>query len=44
MIVTVMQRYELKYLLSGEQTEYLREKLKGHMEVDQYGKSSIASL
>ena len=44
MAVTVMQRYELKYLLSGEQTEYLREKLKGHMEVDQYGKSSIASL
>ena len=44
MAVTVMQRYELKYLLSGEQTDFLREKLKGHMEVDQYGKSSIASL
>ncbi len=44
MIVTVMKRYELKYLLSAEQTEFLRERLKGHMEVDQYGKSSIASL
>ncbi len=39
-----MKRYELKYLLSAEQTEFLRERLKGHMEVDQYGKSSIASL
>lgn len=44
MAITVMKRYELKYLLSGEQTSYLRERLKGHMEVDQYGKTSIASL
>ena len=39
-----MKRYELKYLLTGEQTAYLRERLKGHMEVDEYGKTSIASL
>ena len=39
-----MKRYELKYLLSGEQTEYLRERLAGRMEVDQYGKTPIASL
>lgn len=39
-----MKRYELKYLLSGEQTDYLRECLKGHMEIDSYGKTSIASL
>ena len=44
MAITVMKRYELKYLLSHAQTEYLRERLKGHMEVDQYGKTSIASL
>ncbi|MBQ6183274.1 MAG: polyphosphate polymerase domain-containing protein [Clostridia bacterium] len=44
MAITVMSRYELKYLLSGEQTDYLRERLKGRMEVDQYGKTSIASL
>ncbi|MDT3390389.1 MAG: polyphosphate polymerase domain-containing protein [bacterium] len=44
MAVTVMKRYELKYLLSSAQTDYLRERLKGHMEVDQYGKTSIASL
>jgi hypothetical protein len=39
-----MKRYELKYLLSREQTEYLRKRLVGHMEVDKYGKTSIASL
>ena len=39
-----MKRYELKYLLTAEQTDYLRERLKGHMEVDSYGKTSIASL
>ncbi len=42
--IVVMKRYELKYLLSAEQTAYLREKLKGHMEPDAYGKTSIASL
>ena len=44
MAITVMKRYELKYLLSGEQTAYLRECLKGHMEPDHFGKTSIASL
>ncbi len=44
MAVTVMQRYELKYLLTGEQTAYFRESLKGRMQADRYGKSSIASL
>lgn len=39
-----MKRYELKYLLSGEQTEFLRKRLEGHMEADKYGKTSIASL
>ena len=44
MSISVMKRYELKYLLSGEQTRMLREKLAGHMEIDAYGKTSIASL
>ena len=44
MAITVMQRTEMKYLLSAEQTDFLRDRLKGHMEVDKYGKSSIASL
>ncbi|MBQ7599539.1 MAG: polyphosphate polymerase domain-containing protein [Clostridia bacterium] len=42
--VVVMKRYELKYLLSGEQTEYLKKGLEGHMQLDKYGRTSIASL
>lgn len=42
--IVVMQRYELKYILNSEQEAFLRERLKGHMEPDQYGKTSIASL
>ncbi len=44
MAITVMKRYELKYLLDANQTEFLRKRLKGRMEADQYGKTSIASL
>ena len=44
MSISVMKRYELKYLLSGEQTRLLREKLLGRMQIDQYGKTTIASL
>ena len=44
MSISVMKRYEMKYLLNGEQTRLLREKLRGHMKIDQYGKTSIASL
>ena len=42
--IVTMKRYELKYILTKEQAEYLTESLKGHMEVDQYGKTSIASI
>ena len=44
MAVTVMQRYEMKYLLSGAQTDFLRRKLEGHLRIDGYGLTSIASL
>ena len=44
MSVSVMKRHEVKYLLNGEQTRRFREKLQGHMQIDQYGKTSIASL
>lgn len=44
MAIEVMQRFEMKYLLNQEQTRIVQEGLKGHMEVDQYGKTSIASL
>ena len=44
MAVTVMQRYEMKYLLSGAQTDFFRRHLEGRMQVDEYGQTSIASL
>ena len=42
--ITVMQRYELKYVLNAKQTDFFCERLKGHMEPDVYGLTSIASL
>ena len=42
--IVVMKRYELKYLLSPEQTDFFRGKLEGYMQVDQFGLTSIASL
>lgn len=42
--IVVMMRYELKYLLNAAQTEYLVRQLEGHMCLDQYGRTSIASL
>ena len=39
-----MKRYELKYLLDAEKTAYLKEQLAGHMQIDQFGRTSIASL
>lgn len=42
--IIVMKRYELKYLLNRSQTEFLLRELKGHMLLDRYGRTSIASL
>ena len=42
--ITVMQRYELKYLLNAEQAQALRRRLAGRMEPDQFGETTIASL
>ena len=42
--ITVMKRYELKYLLTAAQTDFLLEKLKGHMELDRFGRDTIESL
>ena len=44
MSISVMKRYEMKYIPDGEQTRLLLEKLRGHMQVDRYGRTSIASL
>lgn len=43
-IISVMKRYELKYYLNKQQLSYFMEKLNGHMKVDKYGLTSIASL
>lgn len=42
--IAVMQRYELKYILSASQSENLLARLQGHMLLDCYGRTSIASL
>ncbi|MBR0281587.1 MAG: polyphosphate polymerase domain-containing protein [Oscillibacter sp.] len=42
--IVVMKRYELKYILTRQQTEFFKEALQGHMALDQYGRTSIASL
>ncbi len=44
MAITVMKRVEMKYRLTRKQTDYLKVRLDGHMEVDEYGKTTIASL
>ena len=42
--VAVMKRYEIKYILSKEQTDYLVDAIKGKLFPDQYGSTTIASL
>ena len=42
--IAVMKRYEMKYILSPMQNEYLIKRLEGHMKTDEYGLTSIASL
>ena len=42
--IAVMKRYELKYVLTAEQEKYLRERLEGHIQIDRFGLTSIASL
>ena len=42
--VVVMKRYEMKYIMSPEQTEYFKKSVEGHMNIDKFGLTSIASL
>ncbi len=42
--IVTMKRYELKYVLTEKQTESLKKGLEGHMKIDEYGLTSIASL
>ena len=43
-IISVMKRYELKYLLTSEQLEYFMDQISHYMKVDKYGLTSIASI
>lgn len=42
--IQVKKRYELKYVLNNTQLEFFKAKLQGHMNVDKYGLTSIASI
>ena len=42
--ITVMQRYEWKYIMNAEQTDFFCDQLKDHMEPDAYGLTTISSL
>lgn len=42
--IDVMKRYERKYLMDRGQTAFLVRSLRGHMEPDRYGMTTIASL
>ena len=42
--IVVMKRYEMKYIMSPEQTEFFKKKVEGHMKIDKFGLTSIASL
>lgn len=43
-IISVMKRYELKYLLNNEQLKHFMDRISHHMKVDKYGVTSIASI
>ena len=42
--IVVMKRYEMKYFMDPEQTEFFKKSLEGHMKIDKFGLTSIASL
>ena len=42
--IVVMKRYEMKYIMSPEQTAYFKESVKDYMKIDKFGLTSIASL
>ena len=42
--IVTMKRYEIKYVLNKEQTDFIKRELNGHMHVDKYGLTSIASI
>ena len=43
-IISVMKRYELKFLLNKDQLQYFMDQIGYYMKVDKYGLTSIASI
>ena len=43
-IISVMKRYELKYVLTKEQVESFKTKILNHMKIDKYGLTTISSI
>ena len=43
-VQTVFKRYELKYMLTHSQKENILEAMQGHMEPDQYGRTTIRNI
>ena len=43
-IISVMKRYELKYILTKEQVKHFKEMILQYMSVDKYGLTTISSL
>ena len=43
-IISVMKRYELKYLLNSDQLKFFMDRISQYMSVDKYGLTSIASI
>ena len=43
-IISVMKRYELKYVLNKEQVTYFKEEILKNMKIDKYGLTTICSI
>lgn len=43
-VISVMKRYELKYVLSKEQVNYFKKEILNHMQIDKYGLTTISSI
>ena len=43
-IISVMKRYELKYILNKEQVAYFQKEIIKHMKIDKYGLTTISSI
>ena len=40
----IFKRYEIKYLITREQKEAIKQLMSGNMEADKYGRSTICNI